>query len=164
MCLNMCMCVVRRTRSVWKSCASGVQHVQVACCIVQLQVTNSVPIFRSVVVAQGRPWTHNFNNSNNYYNSYKQVGAEAVECQVDAYKQMGAGVKQAGVKRQLPVVLQRRRSRKLMSNRATQQLSKPPRPDCNPTSHVKASCWCTIVATWMPRLPMTVWNGVGFAM
>ena len=107
MCLDMCMCVVRRTRSVCKSCASGVQRVQVGCCIVQPHVAHSLPIFLSV--AHGRPWIHNSNNSDNYYNSYKQVGAGVVvECQVerqvDPYKQVGAGVKVAGVKRRLVVV------------------------------------------------------------
>ena len=95
MCLNMCMCVVRRTRSVCKSCASGVQRVQVGCCIVQQQVTHSIPVFLSVAVAHRQPWTHNSNNSNNYYNSYKQVGGEAVERQVDPYKQVGARVREA---------------------------------------------------------------------
>ena len=99
------MCVVRRTRSVCKSCASGVQRVQVSCCIVQPQVAHSVPIFLSVAVAHGRPWTNNSNKSNNYYNSYKQVvGGVVVERHVDPYKQVGAGVKGAGVKRQLVVV------------------------------------------------------------
>ena len=109
MCLDMCMCVVRRTRSVCKSCASGVQRVQVGCCIVQPHVAHSLPIFLSVAVAHGRPWIHNSNNSNNYYNSYKQVGAAVVvqrqvERQVDPYKQVGAGVKAVGVKRRLVVV------------------------------------------------------------
>ena len=105
MSLDMCMCVVRRTRSVCKSCAIGVQPVQVGCCIVQPQDAHSVPIFLSVAVAHGRPSTRNSNNPNNYYNSYKQVGAGViVECQVDPYKQVGAGVKGAGVKRQLVVV------------------------------------------------------------
>ena len=156
MCSDMCMCVVRRARSVCKSCASGVQRVPVGCCIVQPQVAHSIPIFSSVAVGHGRPWTHNSNNSNKYYSSYKQVGAKAVERQVDPYKQVGAGVKGAGVRRQLVVVLQRQGSRKLMSNRATHQPSKSPCLDCNPTFHVKASCWCTIVVTWTPRLPMTV--------
>ena len=75
MCLDMCMCVVCRTWSMCKSCASGVQCVQVGCCIVLPQVAHSVPIFLSVAVAHGRPWAHNCNNSNNYYNSYKQVKA-----------------------------------------------------------------------------------------
>ena len=109
MCLDMCMCVVRRTRSVCKSCASGVQRVQVGCCIVQPHVAHSLPIFLSVAVAHGRPWINNSNNSNNYYNSYKHVGAGVVvegqvERQVDPYKQVGAGVKGAGVKRRLVVV------------------------------------------------------------
>ena len=109
MCLNMCMCVVRRTRSVCKSCASGVQSVQMGCCIVQLHVAHSLPIFLSVAVAHGRPWIHNSNNSNNYYDSYKQVGAEVVverplERQVDPYKQVGAGVKGAAVNRRVLVV------------------------------------------------------------
>ena len=100
---------VRRTRSVRKSCASGVQHVQVGCCIVQSHVAHSLPIFLSVAVAHGRPWIHNSNKSNNYYNSYKQVGAgvvveRQVERQVDPYKQVGAGVKAAGVKHRLVVV------------------------------------------------------------
>ena len=107
--LDMCMCVVRRTRSVCKSCASGVQCVQVGCCIVQPHVAHSLPIFLSVAVAHGRPWIHNSNNSNNYYNSYKQVGTgvvveRQVERQVDPYKQVGAGFKAAGVKRRLVVV------------------------------------------------------------
>ena len=109
MCLDMCMCVVRWTRSVWKSCASGVQRVQVGCCIVQPHVAHFLPIFLSVAVAHGRPWIHNSNICNNYYNSYKQVGAGVVvdpqvERQVDPYKQVGAGVKAAGVKRRLVVV------------------------------------------------------------
>ena len=109
MCLDMCMCVVRRTRSVCKSCASGVQLVQLGCCIVQPHVANSLPIFLSVAVAHGQRWIHNSNNSNNYYNSYKQVGAgvvveRQVKHQVDPYKQVGAGVKGAGVKRRLVVV------------------------------------------------------------
>ena len=105
MCLDMCTCVVRRTRSVCKSCASGVQRVQVGCCNVQPQVAHSVPIFLSVAVAYGRPRTHNSNNSINYYNPYKQVGAGVVvERQVDPYKQVGARVKGAGVKRLLVVV------------------------------------------------------------
>ena len=109
MCLDMCMCVVRRTRSVCKSCASGVQRVQVGCCIVQPHVAHSLPIFLFVAAAHGRPWIHNCNNSNNHYNSHKQVGAgvvveRQVERQVDPYKQVGAGVKAAGVKRQLVVV------------------------------------------------------------
>ena len=133
------MCVVRRTLSVCKSCASGVQRVQVGCCIVQQQVAHSVPIFLSVAVAHGRPWTHNSNNSDIGYNSYKQVGAEALERQVDPYKQVVAGVKRAGVKRQLVVGLQHHRSRKLMSNRATLQPSIPPRLACNPTSREKLS-------------------------
>ena len=87
-----------------------------------------------------------------------------VERQVNPYKQVGAGVKAAGVKRRLVLIWQRQRSRKLMSKRATHQPSKPPRLDCNPTSHVKAGCWCTIVVTWTPRLPMKVWNGVGVTM
>ena len=78
MCLDMCMCVVSRTRSVCKSCASGVQRVQVGCCIVQPHVAHSLPIFLSVAVEHGRPWIHNSNNSDNYYNSYKQVGAGVV--------------------------------------------------------------------------------------
>ena len=107
--LDMCMCVVRRTRSVWESCASGVQRAQAGCCIEQPHVAHSLPIFFSVAVAHGRSWVHNSNNSNNYYNSYKQVGAGVVvECQVerqvDPYKQVGAGVKGAGVKRRLVVV------------------------------------------------------------
>ena len=53
MCFVMRMCVVRRTRSVCKSPARGVQGVQVGCCIVQLQVAHSVPIFLSVAVAHG---------------------------------------------------------------------------------------------------------------
>ena len=75
------------------------QRVQVGCCIVQLQVAHSVAIFLSVAVAHGRPWTHNCNNSNNYYNFYKQVGAEAQGRQVDPYKQLGAGLKGARVTR-----------------------------------------------------------------
>ena len=110
------MCVVRRTLSVCKACASGVQHVQVGCCIVQPPVAHSVPIFLSIAVAHGRPWTHNSNSSNNCYNSCKQVEAEALERQVDPYKQVGAGVNQAGVKRQLVVGFQRQRRRKVMSN------------------------------------------------
>ena len=99
------MCVVRQTRSVCKSCASGVQRVQVRCCIVQPHVAHSGPIFLSVAVAHGRPWIHNSNNSNNYYNFYRQVGAVVVvERQVDLYKQVGAGVKGAEVKRRLVVV------------------------------------------------------------
>ena len=78
MCLDMCMCVVRQTRSVCKFCASGVQRVQVGCCIVQPHVAHSPPIFLSVAVVHGRPWIHNSNSSNNYYNSYKQVGAGVV--------------------------------------------------------------------------------------
>ena len=105
MCLDMCMCVVRWTRSVCKSCASGVQCVQVGCYIVQTHAAHYVPIILSVAVAHGRPWIHNSNNSNNYYNSYKQVGARVVvERQVDPYKQVGAGVKGVEVKRQLVVV------------------------------------------------------------
>ena len=109
MCLEMCMCVVRRTRSVCKSCESGVQRVHVGCCIVQPHVAHSLLIFLSVAVAHGRPGIHNSNNSNSYCNSYKQVGSRVVverqvERQVDPYKQVGAGVKAAGVKRRLVVV------------------------------------------------------------
>ena len=109
MCLDMCMSVVRRTRSVRKFCASGVQCVQVGCCIVQPHAAHSLSLFLSVAVVHGRPWIHNSNNSNNYYNSYKQVGGgvvveREVERQVDPYKQVGAGVKGAGVKRRLAVV------------------------------------------------------------
>ena len=86
-----------------------VQRVQVGCCIVQPHVAHSLPIFLSVAVAHGRPWIHNSNNSNIYYNSYKQVGAgvvveRPVERQVDPYKQVGSGVKGEGVKRRLVVV------------------------------------------------------------
>ena len=42
-----------RTPSVWKSCASGVQLVQVGCCIVQLQGAHWVLILLSVAVAHG---------------------------------------------------------------------------------------------------------------
>ena len=92
MCLDMCMCVVRRTRSVCKSFASCVQHVQVGCCIVQPHGAHSLPIFLSVAVAHGRPWIHNSNNSNHYYKSCKQVGVgvvveRQVERQLDPYKQ-----------------------------------------------------------------------------
>ena len=112
MCLDMCMCVVRRTRRVCKSCASGVQRVQAGCCIVQPHVSHFLPIVLSVAVVHGRPWIHNSNNCNNYYNSYKQVGAGVVvERQVerhverqDPYKQVEAAVKGAGVKRRLVVV------------------------------------------------------------
>ena len=109
MCFDMCMCVVRRTRSVCKNFASGVQCLEVGCCNVQPHVAHSRPIFPSVAVAHGRPWIHNSNNSNNYYNSYKQVGTGVVvECQVERqvepYKQVGAGVKGAGDKRRLVVV------------------------------------------------------------
>ena len=109
MCLDMCMCVVRRTQGVCKSCASGVQRVQVGCCIVQPHVAQSPPTCLSVALAHGRPWIHNSNNSNIYYNSYKQVGGGVVverqlERQVDPYKQVGAGVKAAGYKRRLVVV------------------------------------------------------------
>ena len=157
-CLDMCTCVVRRTLSVCKSCASGVQRVQVGCWIVQPQVAHSVPIFLSVPVAHGRPWVHDPNNSNNCYNSYKQVGAEALERQVDPYRKVGAGVKRAGVKRQLVVGLQRRRSRKLMSHRATHQQGRPPCLECNPTSRVKVGCWCTIFVTRTPRSTIIVWR------
>ena len=68
MCLDMCMCVVRHTPSGCKCCARGVKHVQVGCCIVHQQVAHSVPVFRSLGVAHGKPWTHNSNNSYNYYN------------------------------------------------------------------------------------------------
>ena len=67
--------------------------MQVGCCIVQPQVAHSVPIFLSVAVAHGQPWTDNSNESNNSYNSYKQAGAEALERPVDPYNQVGAGVK-----------------------------------------------------------------------
>ena len=76
------------TPSMYTSCASGLQLVQVGCCIVQPQVAHPVPIFPSVAVAHGQPWTNNYNNSNNSnnsYNSYKQAGAEALERQVDPY-------------------------------------------------------------------------------
>ena len=59
----------------------------------QPQVAQSVPILLSVVIEHGQPWTNNSNNTNTSYNSYKQVGAEALERQVDPYKQVGAGVK-----------------------------------------------------------------------
>ena len=90
---------VCRTPSVCKSSASGLQLGQVGCCIVQPQVAHSVPIFLSVAVAHGQPWTEHTNNSNNSYNSYKQAGAEALERQVDPYKQVGAGVARQGVVR-----------------------------------------------------------------
>ena len=47
MCLDMCMSVLRRTRSVCTSCASCVQRVQVGSCIVQPQVTHFQLSFRS---------------------------------------------------------------------------------------------------------------------
>ena len=81
----------RRTLSVCETCASGVQLLQVGCCIVQRQVAHSVPIFLSVADAHGQPWTNNSNNSNNSYNSYKQAGAEALERQVDPNYQSGSG-------------------------------------------------------------------------
>ena len=79
------------TGSVCKSCASGVQLMQLGCCIVQPLVADSVPMFLSVAVAHGQPWTNNSNNCNNSYNSYNQAGAEALERQVDPYKQVRAG-------------------------------------------------------------------------
>ena len=83
--------------------------MQVGCCIVQPHVAHSLPIFLSVAVANGGPWIHSSNNSNNYYNSYKQGGTgvlveRQVERQVDPYRRVGAGVKGAGVKRRLVVV------------------------------------------------------------
>ena len=84
---------VCRTPSVCKSCASGLQLVQVGCCIVQLESAHSVPIFLSVAVVRGQPWTKKSNNSNTSYSSYKEAGAKALERQVDPYKQVGAGVK-----------------------------------------------------------------------
>ena len=159
MSLCMCFCAIRRTLRVCRSCASSVQLVQLGWCIVQPQVAHSVPFLFSVAVAHGRPWTNNSNNSNNCYNSYKQAGAEALERQVDPYKQV-----RVGVKRQLVVGLQRRRSRKLMSNRATHQPSNPARLDCNATSRVKARHWCTIVVTWTSHSRMKVWTGAGSAM